>query len=1026
MGKKRRSEPKRHGKIFYFMMYSAFTVMLTGLVVTGYYLVSNGIIFGKFQVKENTYKVGEGAVTEVDPQKIIVTPQNQADAVPLTSENENLPKIPPVNGVKATKDNPFVVLEIVPELSQQSLSYLVESEEKGLPFNPVELGIKRCNEKSNERGFLDSNKQIDENNARNNIVPRDYGYFEGNFQGEIRISGDISNGETMPYYNIDFLYDLELYSSDISKEEFEQKSVHELIKQYPEAFAFASPDQISTEINEDGKVVPVYQDRSLQFAFNEKDRDGNYTDRNWVKSVQENQDVTKSFKLTTSVDSGLTDDDFNTLTMQQLAQKYPDIFAKDDNDRVIPENILAKNEKWTREKKEIEERKTKGYFINVGKGRGQYTLSGEFWDNAGLSARKTGTDTDMWNYVENTQYPNEAFDFSVRYAGNDWLKGRHLCQNESDLNAYYSESCVGEYIRMEYTEGDTGYNAYQHTVALKTAVYAFDYAKYVYTLKYAGLEINDILRYALLIRDTPEEYEDLYVQVIVVTPEMINEMDANDTENTIDYIERADVIYLSEYNDGYDETAVDVGKFVKLFHEYADAGSGNGSEQSDVSKLKTFSDNDLEWWDCLKLIKRLSTTRNLPMMLTKLVGSEAVKGVDGTQNVVQYIHQGKTEADGSTSIAAKTSELMYGAMNNISKLYYILAQFNLLDRKSEAEANTAPGEDGWRRTFMDDIFPQLKVMKLNEDQQCSSDYPAKYTGYYERTPLADSSSYDQEYKERCYYCWNKFTFVPTDLAEELYHENYEVLAKKYGFLPKYFYANTLQNSDDDKRGVGSTNGSNGQDGQNVTIAREYVDVDSDGNNDNLNESIPKGITALSGMLEILRNIGDQYDRVPNALSPNLQSNKKAYVRMKNDQVLLDFDSAAAYRDENKLIGLKFIFADSNNEDAVIRKLSLVKTEEGSDEKILELLDDNNHKVSKENVAFSNGEDLIDGYRVLAGDNLTVRYVPFKLSDWKSGYVILKIEWTTRLRVDRNNNSIFNSREGTSYVYIGERALSNLE
>lgn len=1230
----KRKRQRATGKRFRIAKYSALTVFLTGLVVTGYYLVSSGVIFGKLSVKENTYNVSEDAISMSDTRKIVVTPQNQADAVPLTSENDKLPKIPSVKGAKATKDNPYVVLEIVPELSQQMFSYLVDSEEKGLPFNPVDLGIQCCNEKSNERGFLTQDgTQIDQNNAKNNIVPKDYGYFEGNFQGDIRVSGDTNPDKQdeylhLPYYEIDFLFNLEISSGEITKEEFEQKSVHDLLRDHPQVFADAYPDQITTKVNDDGKTVAVFKDRSLGFAMEEKDRNGNYTDRNWMKKAEESKNVVQSYKLSIPTDSKLTDVDFFRTPIKELASddKYKNLFEKDDSGKEIPANILEKDWKWKREKQDV--LKKTGYFVNVGKGKGKYTISGNFdGTNTGLLATRTGTDTDMWDYVDKTDYPSDSRELTKKCANNRNTMKQHLCSNKNAVETYYNDSFVGEYFKAnqypvtirkgmyvyqypdteassgtysltipadaglsesdfqsmtmeqlrgkypdlfknddngteipagaladdskwtkektkqtkqfttgyfvkvekgkgEYTlsgynpwtndnkltvtktgtdtdmwnyvdsedypdaakEVDKYYESEKHNIDNKLRqegdegtyiklsyklhdenqyniwtegryaeqvfdVFAFNYGKYVFTLQYAGLKINDILKYGLFIRDSYEDYENLYVQVIPVTPEMINEMDANDTETTLDYIERADMIYIGEYNNGYGLTATDIFKFASFWEKYTEEGTGKEFQQSDQDSLKTFSDNDLEWWDCLKMLNRLSSSRNLPCILTKLVGSEATQGVDGTQNIVQYIHGGKQEGDGSWSIAPKKCESGKGVINNIGKFTTIVSQFNLLDRKKDNEVNLPPGDPSYRRTFMDDVLPSIKVMKLNEDQQCNSKYPAQYTGYFERIPLVDCDhGHDQAYKERCYYCWNKFTFVPTDLPAEIWGsgmdnaaEQLKVLAEKYGFLPTYFYENALQNPDDPQRGTSATGGATTFNGQNVTFVRDYgmykkddgTIVGGDGQNDNINMSLPTNKSILAATLELARNIGNTIDGNPNDLVVSLQNNKKYYTRMKNDQVLLDYSNDASYRDDDIKIDLKVNFTDRNNEDAVIRKITLVKSEGDEDGKTLGLKQEITNTdadgaatteiktVNKEPVANSDGLDIIQGYRIMAGNSL-IGTIPFKLSDWKDGYTTVRIDWTTRMSVEAPTEKMFFSKEGTSYIHIGERALSNLE
>ncbi len=999
----------RHGsKGIRIAKYSIFTVLLTCLIVTGYYLISNGVIFGKFEVRPDTYKMGE--VSETDQSKIVVTPQNQEGAVPLTSTNENLPKIPALNkdAKKGSKENPFVVLEIVPEFSQQTLSYMVDSQEKGLPFNPVQLGATWCNEKSDSNGFLNGDhKTINTGNIQN-IVPNTYGYFGNEFSTGI----EIADGSRLPYYEIKFLYELKLDSTEISEDDFKNRTVNQLYQENKAAFAIAAPDKFSTVTDAEGNVTEATcTDSCFQAALEEKNRDGAYTDRNWVKEIKENDDITKSHKITISADSGLTEEDFNSLTMAQLKEKYPELFAKDDNGREITDAELKKDGKWVKEKKQLEERKKEGYFIKREPGKGRYTLTGSLSDTYnGVTARTTHTNTDMWDYVEG-EPPQGALEYDTLYQS--W-----------DVNNHFTDDTnIGSYIKCSYSRMDYNQWSYwednSHAVKVVEDVYLFEYARYVYTLKYVGMKINDILKYSLFTRDTQEEYEELNLQVIVVTPDMINEMDANDTENTLDYIERADLFYISEYYDGYELMATNLEQFVDFYNLYC-GGSGE-KLNGDKSKLKSFLDTDLEWWDCLKIIKRLSVNQNLPLMSSKFLGAAAMRGVDNQINTQIYIDKDNKAVDTK------------GTLNNLCKMFFITVQFDLLDIKKGDEANVPAGNPSYRRTFMDDIFPKLKTMKLNPDQQDSSAHPAKYTGYYERVPLAESNM-DQAYKERCYYLWNKFTFLPTELtgiyksqdSKDPETGDYDgmtaTLINKYGYLPSYFYDNTFQNdgTGEANRGGASANGSDGLDDKNVTFA-------GDGKNDDINMSIPTNVGTVDRMLEILRNILDNDDKSPLPLAVNLLENKKDYSRMKNDQVLLDYVSDANYKDGNKKINLKFIFANQNNEDAVIRKISLVKEEEATTGVTVPLNDDKHEDVAKEPVTYSSGDpDPINGYKIPAEDTSTIHFVPVKRSDWQAGYNILKIQWTTRMHFIKKNKTKNFNRTGTSYVYIGERGLFNLE
>lgn len=1014
-GRKNGRGKRRMGKGMRIAMYSAFTVLLTCLVITGYYLISNGVIFGKFTVKPNTYKMGE--ITAVDQKKISVTPQSMEDAVPLTSDNEDLPAIPPSGGTKLSKENPFVVLEIVPELSQQSLAYLVDSEEKGLPFNPVELGIKFCNEDGswNKNGYLDGSRQniISEGEVANQLMNKG-GYFQNELWNKITNA----KGEVVNYYEIKFLYEFSMYSSDIniSEEDFKNKTVHQLYEENKEAFALAFPDKFLTEKDADGNIVSVScTDRSFGFALNETDNNGNYTDRNWIKTIEENKDVSRSYKFTISSGAGLTDADLS-LTMEQLAQKYPALFATSDSGLQVPADIMAKDKKWVKSKGQQTKDFTKGYFVKVGKGQGEYTLNGyeDTWNGFNrMTATKTGTDTDMWNYVDSETYPSENLEVYNYY----WYERWNI------NNKLRMEGDEGTYIKLNYSSTLHDENPYYiwteengRCARATEDVFTFDYAKYVYTFKYAGLKINELLKYALFERDEQKDYDEMNLQVVTVTPEMINEMDANDKENTLDYIERADLFYINEMYDGHKISAdgKELSIAIDFYNKYC-TESGQKVDLSNKENIKTFYETDLEWFDCLKIIKRLSTNRNLPMMMTKLVGSMGNNGVDGTINSKIFVDEGHRAVE------------VAGMLNNISKLQLILAQFDLVDST----------------VFMETIFPQLRVMELNPDQQDKSKFPAKYTGYYERLPLADSSD-DEDYKKRCYYLWNKFTFLPTDLKDFFPHNigngdfddkdqlkgTLASLVDQNGFLESFFwnyvshgaYDTLYQNAHD----IGSTqalpriDGSDGNDMKNVTFVSNQQST-------NINMGVLSEFTT-NRMLDILKKILDNVSSTADELTVQLKENKKEYVKIAADQALLDYTSEANYRQvtKNKKVNLKIGCSNPNNEDAVIHKLTFVKSEEATSG-VSAILQNEANNMQKEKITFSNGSQPLDGYRILAGDNTTPYYVPLKLSDWQAGNTILKIEWTARRKVEKRSGKVeYVSKEGTNYIYIGERGLSNLE
>lgn len=78
--------------------------------------------------------------------KLVVDSQSEV----MVSGYKSLPAVPQTDGTvqKGTKGNPLVILEIVPDMAQQSLSLLVSSQEEGLPVDPIEFGMEVTRKKN--------------------------------------------------------------------------------------------------------------------------------------------------------------------------------------------------------------------------------------------------------------------------------------------------------------------------------------------------------------------------------------------------------------------------------------------------------------------------------------------------------------------------------------------------------------------------------------------------------------------------------------------------------------------------------------------------------------------------------------------------------------------------------------------------------------------------------------------------------------------------------------------------------------
>ncbi len=60
----------------------------------------------------------------------------------LKDEYKELPEIPNLSGKKGTKDNPFVLLEVVADKASQELTYFAGDQKSGLPFDPAKVSAK--------------------------------------------------------------------------------------------------------------------------------------------------------------------------------------------------------------------------------------------------------------------------------------------------------------------------------------------------------------------------------------------------------------------------------------------------------------------------------------------------------------------------------------------------------------------------------------------------------------------------------------------------------------------------------------------------------------------------------------------------------------------------------------------------------------------------------------------------------------------------------------------------------------------
>ncbi len=118
--------------------YVGATAVLTCVFVIGLGVLVSQNVFGKY-VSGKPYIV-EGSNTGT---KTITTSEGSNQKGKMGSGAEPcVTEIPTCEGKKGTETNPFIVLEIVPDKAQQQLSYLTGDPDQGMPYDPLELGIR--------------------------------------------------------------------------------------------------------------------------------------------------------------------------------------------------------------------------------------------------------------------------------------------------------------------------------------------------------------------------------------------------------------------------------------------------------------------------------------------------------------------------------------------------------------------------------------------------------------------------------------------------------------------------------------------------------------------------------------------------------------------------------------------------------------------------------------------------------------------------------------------------------------------
>lgn len=494
----------------------------------------------------------------------------------------------------------------------------------------------------------------------------------------------------------------------------------------------------------------------------------------------------------------------------------------------------------------------------------------------------------------------------------------------------------------------------------------------VNTYKHYKLKNNDILKYSLVYFPTQEEYDDYHIQVITVTPQEINEMLKYDTEKTFDYIERADVFYISDLSKSSDAQSQ---QGLKFYNKYCTDVPGSDN----INDYYGYDGNDLEWEACMKIMLRISEDETLPL----LFNSGLIKNVSGYNT---HIYQYK---DNNNYSQCKSDK---GHLNNVAKMFQITSAFDMLLRKEipnyavDDEFDVYTGS----RTFMEDIYPYIKKIKLT-----TPNGTAKYTGYYERK-LCDHTVDD---KDSCYYLWNTYTFYPTSVA--LGNADSK-LRSEYGYL-KTFNFNGNDNNQEN-----FTGGNPAVDDINVIGLKVNQTLFTDYYN-----------PIVKKLAEIL---------TPNAKAMGLDIKVKNSIKISTTvgKYFLDLNKKAEYK-SGQNIKISVTVKNDNDEEGYVQDIISIK--ENAVDKDNWINDSDTGNISTTDIKILNakmGDNTSSSITVPAESSVTFS-VEYPISDWlASGARYPQIRF--RLVAQRKTSDENKPKTKTTYYKLNfaERPLFNLE
>lgn len=960
--------------------------------------------------------------------KVVVESEEETEV--MIRGYKGLPEVPETNGStqKGTKDNPFIILEIVPELSQQTYSGLVSSQEEGLPFDPLEFTYEALRKKDDIKLIKQSIKNgpdlsiqdelygagwKPDDGASGNLFDgtgiknlgswfeNNNGGFEiynpnGTVIGAAKTHGHGQHDRTKAplfylgtYYTVEMRKD-ESFASEILTSGGEKKEIAEIQSAHPEEF-----------VDKDGKEIPFkYFKNSRQWKWS------------YEKDPEDNKEYTVKFES----DAPEVETDYEKLkngqmTVTEFAKAHSELFAKTTKGDEVLDKEIERTDSWKHEKKS----EMIGYFVYVGNGKGDFSVGPYEAPNKKVQPWEDKSQN-RWKYYE------KLSDIPADITYNEiWPEGKQGWEVQNAFNNLK----VGDGFPATLTGATSIQNSDQKLKVSTVYNFKYKYDGYIFRFELIGLKFNDILKRSLfyfedqkdsdgkVIRTADEQYDDTYIKVIALTPSMINQMDQGDNPETLDIVERADMFSVSTYK--AEEYIISqnqingIDNLMDIYYNFADPSRDRNSWKSFNGELASFYENDLEWVDCMKIIKRLSGDSSLPMVYSRQTGFMLNGGVkrDGAADIHMYMDD-KYPCD-----------LRPGNLNNLTKLYLITTQFDL-----SADKTRPNNQIQYIQTFMDDVYGNIKQVPLAEDSARDPD-SAKYTGFYMRKLCQNTGHTDEKEKQKCYYLWNILTFLPEVATEppegSLYENNGHTAIKienflKYGFLKSSLGPQSQTSSGAYSKGY-HKEGNKGEDMggitgtvdpendfQNVVVIhdakREGDKINHDPANSNftLPENGSQTADIMNWFVHLIINNGTPVTPTMGFSVINNKDTRKYYQKISNDCVLIDYSQSAKYKSDKKLLLFCSLNNSDNEETSVITSVTFIN-ENDSSKAPIKLTPENleGNSFGLEDIDFDKPQNLfgkIKGYPVPEKQTLSFR-LPFMRSDWQDGYTKIRIEWVAR-------------------------------